>query len=191
MVFTEDRTPLDHVTSFKYLRRILTAADGDWPEVVSNLRKARRKWTQLTRVLGREGRDACTSGQIYLAVVLSVILYGSETWVINPHIGRVLGGFHHRVACMLTGRQPQQGRDGMWKDPLLEDAMTEAVLQEMETYVSLRHNTVTQFIATRAIMNLCLAEERRPGPRFSRRWWYQYRVDVEGMRTAAWDAGRT
>ena len=28
-----------------------------------------------------------------------LILYGSETWVMNPHIARVLSGFHHRVAC--------------------------------------------------------------------------------------------
>ena len=34
--------------------------------------------------------------------------------------------------------------------------MTEAVLQEVETYISCLHNKVTQFIATRPIMDLCL-----------------------------------
>ena len=37
------------------------------------------------------------------------------------------------------------------------------------------------FVATRTIMNFCLAAERRLGPRVSKRWWKQYRVDVEGM----------
>ena len=62
--------------------------------MVRNLQKARQKWAQLTRVLVREGVDACTLGQIYLAMVQSVLVYGLETWVMTPHIGRVLGGFH-------------------------------------------------------------------------------------------------
>ena len=40
----------------------------------------------------------------------------------------------------------------MWTSLLLEDAMAEAALQEVETYVSCRQNTVAQFIATRLII---------------------------------------
>ena len=53
--------------------------DENWPEVVRNLRKAKQKWVRLTRVMGREGEDARKSGQVYLAVVQSVTIYGSET----------------------------------------------------------------------------------------------------------------
>ena len=49
--------------------------------------------------------------------------------------------------------------------PLLEDVMAEAGLQEVETYVSHHQNTVVQYIATRTIVDLCLAENRMPGPR--------------------------
>ena len=42
--------------------------------------------------------------------------------------------------------------------------MAKAGLQEVDTYVSCRHNTVAQCIATRPIMELCLAAKRRPGP---------------------------
>ena len=110
-------TPIAQVTLFKYLGKILTAADDNWPPVVRNLWKARRKWAQMTRVLGREGDDAQTSGQIYLEVVQSVMLYGSETWVMTPRIRRAFGGFHHRVDRRMTGRKPWQGRDGMWNPP--------------------------------------------------------------------------
>ena len=41
------------VTYFKYIGRILPTADENWPEVVNNLWRARQKWAQLTRVLGR------------------------------------------------------------------------------------------------------------------------------------------
>ena len=49
--------------------------------------------------------------------------------------------------------------------------MEEAELQEVYTYVSRHQNKIAQFIATRPIMDLCLAEERRPGSRVSNRWW--------------------
>ena len=67
-------------------------------------------------------------GQIYLAMVQSVLLYGSEAWAMTPRIGRVLGGFHHRVDRRLTERQPRRGRDGVWIYPPLEDALAEAGL---------------------------------------------------------------
>ena len=60
----------------------------------------------------------------------------------TSRIGRVLGGFHHRVAHILTWRQPWKGRDGVWVYPLMEDAMAKAGLQEVETYTSRLHNTV-------------------------------------------------
>ena len=69
--------------------------------------------------------------------------------------------------------------------------MTEAVLQEVETYIFCIQNTAEQFIATRHIMDLCLMAERRPGPWVSRRWWEQDRLDVEGMRTADWRSEMT
>ena len=90
---------------------VLLVEKDDWPAVVRNMRKAQRKSARVTRVLIREAVDAWTSGQIYLALVQSVLLYISETWVMTPHTRRVLGGFHHRVAHRLTGRQPRRGRD--------------------------------------------------------------------------------
>ena len=167
-MFTAYGIPLTPVSCFKYLGRILMASDDDWPAVVRN---ARRKWEGRTSVIGRKCVHACILGQIYFVVVQSVILYGSETWVMTPGTGRMLGGFHHRVACRLTGRQPQQGRGDLRTYPPLEDAMSEAGLQEVDTYVSLFQNTVSQFIVTRLIMNLHLVAQRRPGPRVSKRWW--------------------
>ena len=56
------------VTSFKYLGRVLTAEENDWPAVVRNLRRARQKWARMTRVLSREGADDMKLEHIYLAV---------------------------------------------------------------------------------------------------------------------------
>ena len=125
--------PLSQVTSFKYLGRVLAKEDGNCPEVVRNLWRARQKWLWLTHVLIEEGADDRKSEHIYLLLVQSVLLYGSEKWVMTPHMQRVLGVFHHRVARRLTGKQPRKGREGGWVYPLLEYAMAEAGLQEVET----------------------------------------------------------
>ena len=128
--------PLSLVTLFKYVDRVIQAADDYCPLVVSNLWKTRRKWARLTRVLIREGVDAWNLGQIYLTVVHLVMLYGSKTSVTTPHIGRVLVRLHHRVACRLTRSQPWVGRDRVWVYPPLEEAMAESGLQGVETYIS-------------------------------------------------------
>ena len=76
----------------------------------------------------------------------------------TPRIGRVLSGLHHRIANSLKGRQPHRGRDGRWVYPPLTEAMADSGLQEVDTYVSCHQNTLSQFIATRPIMELCLEE---------------------------------
>ena len=77
MIITAYGFPLSQVTSFNYLGLFIVAEEKNWPEVVRNLRHARQKWEQLTRILGREGVDAQISRHVYLVVVKSVLLYGS------------------------------------------------------------------------------------------------------------------
>ena len=72
--------------------------------------------------------------------------------------------------------------------PPLAEAMVEAGLQEVDTYVSCCQNTVAKYIVTMLIMDLCLAAERRPGTRVYNQWWEQYEFDLEGMRTADQEA---
>ena len=45
--------PIESVSEFKYLGRILTATDDDWPAVAGNLSKAKRSWGRLAKVLSR------------------------------------------------------------------------------------------------------------------------------------------
>ena len=96
------------------VKTVLSADNNNWPEVVRNLKKACRNWARLTQVFIREGEYAWTLVQIYLAVVQSVLLYGSDTWVATPPIGRVLGRFHHKVTHSMTGGGNRIGRDRIW-----------------------------------------------------------------------------
>ena len=54
--------PLVNVTAFKYLGRVLTARDDNWPAVVGNISNARNSWERLSRTLIREGADPKVSG---------------------------------------------------------------------------------------------------------------------------------
>ena len=66
----------------------------------------------------------------------------------TPHIGMYWGGFHHRVAYRMTGRQQMRGVGVRWAYTLLAEALMEAGLKEVEIYVSRCQNTPVQFIAT-------------------------------------------
>ena len=78
----------------------------------------------------------------------------------DVNIGRTLVGIHHRVAFKLTGDQPRKVLDGIWVYPLLAKVKAEACLNEVETYISRRQNTVSQYIITRSTMDLGVLLER-------------------------------
>ena len=165
--------PVESVTEFKYLGRILTATDDDWPEVVGKLGKARKSWGQLSRVLVREGAYQKVLREFYISVTQAVLLFGSETWVLTSRTEKDLDSFQSRVARTITGRQPRRGQNRIWIYPPLAGIMKETGMVGIRTSIIRRQNTVAQFIATRPILDLCKQATRRPGTRVPRRWWEQ------------------
>ena len=55
------------------------------------------------------------SGFFFKAVVQAILLFGSETWVANPRMGKALGGFQTQVERRMTGRIPQRTPGRKWK----------------------------------------------------------------------------
>ena len=51
---------------------------------------------------------------MYKAVAQSVLLYGSEGWVVTGAMLKILEGFHHRAASQITGMTATRGADGEW-----------------------------------------------------------------------------
>ena len=181
-VFEAYRAPIKNVTEFKYLGRLLKAYNNDWLAVVGNLGKARRSWGRLSRVLGREGADPKMSRAFYNAVTKVVLLFGAETWVLTTWMEKALDSFQSRVARKITGRQPQQRKDGSWVYLLLAGVTKEAGMVGIRTSIIRRQNTVAQYIATRPILYLCKQATRRPGARVSRWWWEQTGIYLEGAQ---------
>ena len=69
-------TPLENVTALKYMERVITVGDDEWPEETCNLQKARNS---LGWILSREGAYPKVSGHFFKAVVQAVLMFGAET----------------------------------------------------------------------------------------------------------------
>ena len=63
--------------------------------------------------------------------------------------------------------------------------MQEAGLEMIETYITNHQKTISQYIATSPILELCMAVERHPGLRVPKWWWEQENMDCEGAHEAA------
>ena len=62
-------------------------------------------------VLGREGVDRRMAGRFCVVVVQEVILFGTETWVMTPHMEKALEGFHHWALRRMSGMGPKRKWD--------------------------------------------------------------------------------
>ena len=113
-VFIAYGPPLEMVTSLRYLGRVILEVDNDWPAVVRNLAKARSVWRRTTSILSREEAEPKVSGFFFKSVVQLVLLFGTETYVVTPHMIQVLGGFQDQVARKLTGWILRRQADGKW-----------------------------------------------------------------------------
>ena len=52
----------------------------------------------MGNVVSKMGEMVRAWGMLYNSVLQSVLLYGSESWVVTGTILKVLEGFHHQVA---------------------------------------------------------------------------------------------
>ena len=64
--------------------------------MVRNLYRARSVWKRMTQILSREGAAPRVSGFFSKAVLQVVMIFGSETWVVTPRMGKALGGSRTR-----------------------------------------------------------------------------------------------
>ena len=110
--FTAYGVTLERVESFKYLGRTIRYDDNDTQAARNNLRKARRVWGRLSRVMKSENASPWVCGLFYKATVQAVLLFGSESWTITPAMRRGLEGFHTRAARRMTGMMPEKDTAG-------------------------------------------------------------------------------
>ena len=117
--FEAYREPLENVTAFRYLGRVLTVVDDDWLALVGNLGKVRKSWGQLSRILSREGSDLKVLGNFFKAVSQVVLLFGADMWMLPSRMERALDSSQNRALQRLTRRQPRRRGGEIWSYPPL------------------------------------------------------------------------
>ncbi len=103
---------LEQVDIFKYLRRLLSHDNDDIQAVRTQIQKARTTWADVSNVLWAQKAPPRISAKFYKAVVQSLMLYGSKTWVISKSVLARLEGFHIRAAYKMAKHHvPWHGPD--------------------------------------------------------------------------------
>jgi hypothetical protein len=154
--FTIQNQPIETLTSFRYLGRIIASSDSDWEAAKFNLHKARTRWMNISRLLARTSASPQISSLFYKATVQTVLLYGSETWVINREILQLLLSFHHSIARRLTGRFPRPipGTDE-WTHPSIQETLQRAGLFQIEEYLRRRRTYLERHAQQLQILQEC------------------------------------
>ena len=133
--------------------------------------KARGTWARIGQVLRRENAPPRVSAKFYKAIVQSVLLYGSETWVLSPAALARLEGFHiHAAYRMAKEHVPRRGPNQQWVYPSSEAVLEECGMHTIRHYIDVRRETIAKYVVGRSILAECHGAGRRRGS-VPRRWW--------------------
>ncbi len=164
---------LEQVAVFKYLGRLLACEDNDTQAMRGNLAKARKCWAWVSRVLRAENATPRVCRVFYKATVMSVLLFGSETWSLAPGTLKRLDGFHHRAVWRMAGMRPSHDGEGNWTYPKNSRALKKAGLYTIEHYIGVRRQTISDYIVHRPIFEHCRNGVRQRGSSPRMFWWDQ------------------
>ena len=93
---TINEQEIERVQQYQYLGSVITEDGGADKDVDSRIRKARGSFTLLNKVWSCNSYSSTTKINIFKACVLSVLLYGCETWLVTEAIKSKLQVFVNR-----------------------------------------------------------------------------------------------
>ena len=179
--FTVHGDVLERVEVFRYLGRLLSQDDDDVRTVRSQLCKARGTWARVGQVLRRENAPPRVSAKFYKAIVQSVLLYGSETWVLSPAVLARLEGFHTRAAYRMAMENiPRRGINQQWVYPPTDKVLEECGMHTIQHYIDVRRETITNYVAGCSIHVECLGADQKCGS-VPRRWWWEQKMCLDNV----------
>ena len=153
--FNINGVEINTVRSFKYLGRMITDKDDDLEAIDLQLKKARMTWGRIGKIIKkRTNGNPKIMSIFYKVIIQSVLLYGSESWVISKHAHKKLQSFHRRCARFITGRHIKVV-DEKWIYPDSKTTMEMADLLPIEEYIQKRKETVKIFTEERKIYSAC------------------------------------
>jgi hypothetical protein len=173
-IFQVLQQPIETVTNFNYLGHIVTSQDNDWAAARRNLQKSRQRWTMISGILTRETASPRILALFYKATIQTVLLYGSETWVITNEILQLLTSFHHGIARQLTRRFPHPiPNTDEWNHPSIQETLQIAGLFPITEYLKQRRGYLEQYARQLSILHECQASIQTENPTRRVFWWNQ------------------
>ena len=79
---------------------------------------------------------------LYKSVAQSVLIYGSDIWVVMGAMLKVLEGLHHRVARRITGITEWSTTSGDWEWPLANEALETTGIWTIKEYIQRRKENI-------------------------------------------------
>jgi hypothetical protein len=179
--FSINGIAIKKVKSFKYLGRMLTETDDDLEAVELQLKKARMTWGRMCKILQKKTNGNPRIMSIfYKTIIQSVLLYGSESWVLTKIASRKLQSFHRRCARFITGRHIKLV-DDKWIYPCTKKTMEMADLLPIEEYIKKRKDTIRIFAEEREILAKCKSSSILTRNNRSLAWWDEKRNIEENI----------
>jgi hypothetical protein len=84
------------VEQFKCFGRIITTNDDNLQAVEKKLGMARKVWARIGKVVKQHtNNNPKVLSSVYKTIIMSVLLYGAASWVINATIMGKLKSFHN------------------------------------------------------------------------------------------------
>lgn len=171
MQFSVSGEKVENVNSYRYLGRDMSEDNDDWMTIHSNMKKAKGQWARIRTILKQETSSIKTMSSFYKAVVQSILLYGSETWVIDETMRNRLEAFHNQVARSLTKqyiRPDTTDEDGEWIYPATSETLHKAFLRPLSEYIKVRKETLRNSVEGKSrLLDQC-KRIRKPAPLV---WW--------------------
>ena len=103
-VHDRDGVEFENVEAFKYLGFFVSLQHGDLKEISVKLAEGRQQFASFQKLWKSKQLSIPLKCKLYRALVLSVVLYSSETWTMNKSTQRKLESFHtsclRRILCL-------------------------------------------------------------------------------------------
>jgi len=139
--------PIEFVSNFRYLGRILSADDSDDMAAYVRKEKAARVWGRFKALLQNNGASVEAMGRFYRTIMQQTHLFVSETWILSNRALNRLDRFHARCARGITHRHIQQLADGTWEYPPTHDVLEACHIQPLSVYIQRRRHTLFEHYA--------------------------------------------
>ena len=182
---------IEVVRDFTYLGSNISDDKEVNVEVSTRIGKAFRAFGCLQRSIFQKHRlTISTKREIYKATVLSVLLYGTETWTIKAHSLKRMSGFHNPcIRTIMNITRYQQ-----WKERITSKELASAFgLTEMMAKLLQRHRLrclghVARMDPCRLPKKLLFGELEKSRPRHGvkRRWRDLVLADIRAMGIEDW-----